>query len=233
MEDLVALEKQGKFTFPSQAEVEKMDLIDIRRKIMKFCMKSQGAIAPCRTCSNKCVAGRWAVKLYDGLDIPKVETPVPQPVKPAEKPKRGRKTSDWYDKAKLSGDIVQWCVDNLGLNIQQAKKKVYMFEYNHFGKLKTNAKKATPTKKEVQTPVVRIQKEEKVQSTCEKLPMLPRFEDCSLADELSAKLEVLNNAKREYEEYVNTVNGYIQKVNDKILEIETCIELLGEQKKAQ
>lgn len=217
--------KSYKFEFPGNYNVEEMDLIDIRRKIMKWCAKSQGAIGPCRECKSKCSAGIKAIELYDGIDAPKASEPevkknVPQvandekekrenkkEMKNAGNKKSGRPVSKWYEDAMASGEPEKWCVDNLHITIQQAKKRIYMYEYNRFGVRRTKqaVAKVSPG------PVIKTQEA-----------------DFSLIDAMQTEMQALTKKQKEYKAQIDDLTDKHKKISDRIEAITMCIELYKE-----
>lgn len=223
--------KSYKFEFPGSYKVDEMDLIDLRRKIMKYCNKSQGAIGPCRVCPQKCTAGIRALELYDGIDALKASEPevakdilksaekeekkepekvTKEVVEMKEKKKSGRPLSRWYEDATASGDPVKWCVDNLGITVQQAKKRIYMYEYNRG--LRRSAKEETiaPVAKVNPGPVVKTE------------------EGLSLIDAMQSEMEMLTKKQEEYRAQIEILNDKHKKISDRIEAISMCIELYKE-----
>lgn len=223
---LTTLARQGKFEFPNQYVIDEMDLIDLRRKILKWCAKSQGAIGPCRDCRAKCSAGIRAIALYDGDEATRASEPeVVKPVIKEEKKvpveikeevvkmkdrKKGRPVSKWYTDAMASGDAVKWCVDNLGITIQQAKKRIYMYEYNRFGARRTKPAETV----EIKT----------VSESVAKTPA----DDFSLVSAMETKMKVLTERQQSYKVQIDELTAEYKKITDQLEAITMCIELLNE-----
>ena len=235
------LSKSTKFEFPNQYDVDQMDLIDLRRKIMKWCAKSQGAIGPCRECVQKCNAGIRALKLYDGIDAtkasePEVNNPFVRknkevPVKIKEevvKMNKGKKeterpVSKWYEDAVASGDPVKWCMDNLNLPEQKAKKRVYMYEYNRFGMRRH--KDDTKPSKEVKVavgPVVKVMPEPVVKVAPE--PVAKIADDTSLITAMETEMKTLTAKKQEYRTKIDEMTNEYKKISDRLEAITMCVE---------
>lgn len=228
---LTVLARQGKFEFPNQYVIDEMDLIDLRRKILKWCAKSQGAIGPCRDCRAKCSAGIKAIALYDGGEAskaskPEVEVPVlksevkeekkepekitKEVVEMKEKKKVGRPVSRWYEDAVASGDPVKWCMDNLGITIQQAKKRIYMYEYNRGLRKTAKEEPAVSIAKADQGPIVKVD------------------EGLSLIDAMQAEMQMLTRKQEEYKAQIDILTDKHKKISDRIEAITMCIELYKE-----
>ena len=219
--------KSYKFEIPGNYNIEEMDLIDLRRKIMKWCHKSQGAIGPCRDCVQKCSAGLRAIELYDGIDAPKASEPevnnpfvrknkeVPVEIKEEavemkeEKKKIGRPVSKWYEDAVASGDPVKWCMDNLGLTEQKAKKRVYMYEYNRFGIRRSKSEPKTVT-----GPVVKTAPE----------PVVKIDNDVSLISAMEIEMKNLEAKQQEYKTRIDELTSEYNKISNKLEAISMCIE---------
>lgn len=229
MSYLSTLVREGKFEMPPESEIEKMDLIDVRRKLMKFCDESQGAIGPCRTCMRKCNAGKWALQLYDRLQVPKTEEPEVAKNISEEKDEKqttqsGGQVAQWYIDAKASKDPVAWCVDNLHITRQQASKKIYMYEYNHFGTLRTkNTAKAT------EKPRLKH-----AAKAAEKPANQTDESDFSLATDLQQKMEMLTKRQSDYREQIayhqckiDELKKKEKKVTDQIDAVSMCLELIN------
>lgn len=232
MNDLKLYAKQSKFEFPDDRTIDQMDLIDIRRKIMKWCAKSQGAIGPCRVCDPKCQAGIRAIELYDGIQAaeavePSVEKTVtkneekkePEKIKKEvvamKKEKKRRPVSQWYDEAMASGAPEEWCVKNLGITIQQAKKRIYMYEYNRFGIRRTKNAEASATRP-VEGPVVKV--DQGPVAKAEK-------KDFSLIDAMMSEMQMLTRKQEEYKAQIDDLTEKHRKISDRIEAITMCIEL--------
>ena len=233
--NLAELSRQGKFEFPSSYELDKMDLIDLRRKILKWCAKSQGAVSPCRSCKG-CEAGIRAVAMVDGEEAPKASEPEttvvvkkePEVIKPnkivkevpemKKEKEREKPISQWYKDAIASGDAVKWCMDNLGLTIQKAKKRVYMYEYNRFGTRRT---------KQTEGPILKSDPgpELKVETATE-----AKIEDgdISLVSAMQMKMKILLEKQQEYKTQIDDLTDKYKKINDQIEAITMCIELLND-----
>lgn len=228
MSNYIPLLSQNKqFEFPNQYIVDEMDLIDLRRKIMKWCAKSQGAISPCRACPNKCSAGIRALALYDGVEVPKTSEPeVAKPTIKEEKKepveikkeviemkkedkKRGRPVSKWYEDAVASGDPVKWCMDNLGLTIQKAKKRIYMYEYNRFGTRRSKDETKVET-----GPIVKVASEHVVKAD----------NDMSLISAMETEMKNLEAKQQEYKTRIDELTSEYNKISNKLEAISMCIE---------
>lgn len=224
--------KSYKFEFPGNYNVDEMDLIDLRRKIMKMCAKSQGAIGPCRSCVSKCSAGIRAIELYDGIDAPKASEPevaesVSLPVKEEKKEpekikkeviemkdkKKDKPVSKWYEDAMASGNPEKWCVDNLGLTLQQAKKRIYMYEYNRFGIRRT---KHTEVSKTITGPVVKNVSGPVVKT---------EDSDFSMIDMMQSEMQMLTKKQEEYKAQIDELTDKHKRISDRIEAITMCIEL--------
>lgn len=216
--DLAYLRDRNQFEFPTPQELDKMDLIDIRRKLMRWCAKSQGAIGPCRACM-KCEAGVRAVALYDGSEAPKASEPVVTKESNKEvaeekgskeemtkENKKEKPVAEWYTKAVNSGDPVKWCMDNLGLSIQKAKKRIYMYEYNRFG--------ARRTKQEENTGPV--------------LSVKASTEDVSLVTAMETKMKLLTEKQQSCKAKIDELTTEYKRISDQLEAITMCIELLNE-----
>lgn len=220
--------KSYKFEIPGNYNLEEMDLIDIRRKIMRWCAKSQGAIGPCRLCTSQCSAGIRALELYDGIDAPKASEPevaktiirkeekVPVEIKKEitnmkkEEKKKGRPVSKWYEEAVASGDPVKWCMDNLNLTIQKAKKRVYMYEYNRFGMRRSKSEE---------------KKEEKVVAAVAPEPVLKsKTDDTSLIAAMETEMKTLSAKKQEYKTKIDEMTIEYNKISDRLEAISMCVE---------
>lgn len=216
-------------------DVEKMDLIDLRRKVMKQCTRSQGAIGPCRSCTFRCKAGERALDLYDGIDAPQASEPaIPEPVKeqPEEtkkeepkmketKEKKERKEKSvaaWYTSAVDSGDPVKWCMNNLGLTIQQAKKRIYMYEYNRFGVRRTKQAETSAVKSNP-GPVIKTDPGPVIKTDSE---------DSSLVSAMQTRMKILTEKQQQYKAQIEELTDKYKKVNDQIEAITMCIELLND-----
>lgn len=157
-------------------DYKKLSLKDLVEKYIKACAKANGNVSVCSKCKNPCEHGKRAIQLvanevYNDPPIPlyggktlierakeenmirkmKESGVIQEPEKKEEKkpePKKRqyKKDDDWWDKSVESGDQVQWLIDNHKLSKTQAKKKIYMYKYNH-GMLKKEA------------PVVKIEEE--------------------------------------------------------------------------
>ena len=215
--------KSYTFEFPGNYDIEEMDLIDIRRKIMKWCAKSQGAIGPCRNCESKCSAGIKALELYDGINA--VVALEPSAVKhvinsvvdkePEEKIKeesvemkdKKKPVSKWYEEAESSGDPVKWCVDNLGITVQQAKKRIYMYEYNRGLRRSTKEETVLPVMKTDSGLIAKTETES------------------SLIDAMRSEMEMLTRKQKEYKAQIDDLTSKHEKISDRIEAISMCIEL--------
>lgn len=224
--------KSYKFEIPGNYNIEEMDLIDLRRKIMKWCHKSQGAIGPCRDCVQKCSAGLRAIELYDGIDAarasePEVNNPfikkeekVPVEIKKEvvemkeEKKKVGRPVSKWYEDAVASGDPVKWCIDNLGISEQKAKKRVYMYEYNRFGMRRSKNETKTEEAKTVAGPIVKAAPE----------PVAKTDNDVSLISAMEIEMKNLEAKQVEYKTRIDELTNEYNKISNKLEAISMCIE---------
>lgn len=223
MSYLSTLVREGKFIMPSQAEIERMDLIDVRRKLMKFCDESQGAIGPCRSCMRKCAAGKWAIQLYDRLQVPKTEEPEVTKNNSEENETAKQnvgKVAQWYIDATASADPVDWCVNKFGISRQKAKKKIYMYEYNHFRTVRTSNTDTAPSKprskKRVsEGPTVKVDDD-----------------DFSLMSDLQEKMKILTRRKEEcdtelayHQSQVEKLTAKKKKIVDQIDAVSMCLEL--------
>ena len=227
MKYLSTLIKEGSFVPPSDEEIEKMDLIDVRRNVMKWCQVSNGAIGPCRECKHKCKAGKWAIELYDRTAVPKTGGPevsktISDNKKVDESAEReeiempaytdsGSPTAEWYIAAYASGNPVGYCQHHFNLSIQKAKKKLYMYEYNHFGKLKNKTK--TEESPRIQNPAIELQQTEV-------------DEDFSLKNDLVQKKEALIKIQEQYKAQLDDLNEKLRKVTNQIDAIAMCLELI-------
>ena len=232
------LSRNKSFEFPNQYVIENMDLIDLRRKILKWCGKSQGAIGPCRDCPEKCSGGIRAIQLYDGAEAPKASGPevttantkkkekAPTETKKEttkmkkEEKKKGRPVSQWYDDAVASGDPVKWCMDHLNITEQKAKKRVYMYEYNRFGmrRSKTEAKEKKVTK-----PVVNTVSEPVVKAVAEPV-MKTETDDTSLIIAMETEMKTLTAKKQEYRTKIDEMTNEYNKISDRLEAITMCVE---------
>lgn len=228
------LSRNKQFEFPKQYVVDEMDLIDLRRKIMKWCAKSQGAIGPCRSCPQKCSAGIRALALYDGGEVPKtsepevvsstVEKEKKEPVEIKEevvemtKENDGKPVSKWYKDAVASGDPVKWCMDNLGLTIQKAKKRIYMYEYNRFGVRRTKQAETSAVKSNP-GPVIKTDPGPVIKTDSE---------DSSLVSAMQTRMKILTEKQQQYKAQIEELTDKYKKVNDQIEAITMCIELLND-----
>ena len=222
--------EKGKHEIPNY-NIEEMDLIDLRRKIMKWCNKSQGAIGPCRSCVSKCQAGIKALELYDGIDaarasepevsnpfvrkpakapeeIKKVEIKKEEPKMKKEEKKSGEKPiSKWYEDAVASGDPVKWCVENLGLTIQKAKKRVYMYEYNRFGMRRTKNNPEQTKMVAAPEPVAKTANDE-----------------VSLITVMEAEMKSLEAKQQEYKARIDELTAEYNRISNKLEAISMCVE---------
>jgi hypothetical protein len=231
MSELEVLEKQYKFEFPNQQSVDEMPLIDLRRKILRWCNKSQGAIEPCRACANKCSAGIRAISLYDGIDAPKASEPSSnnfnteekvagkekensEEVK-TEKNKVGKPLSKWYEDAIGSGDPVEWCVSHLGITVKQAKKRIYMYEYNRFGAKGTKQTESPENKKHVAKSAP---------------DPIAKTDDSasSLVDMMQSEMQTLTKKQEECRAQIDMLTEKHKNITDRIEAIAMCIELYKE-----
>lgn len=213
----VLLSRNKQFELPSDEKISEMDLIDLRRKIMKWCAKSQGAVGPCRSCPSKCTAGIRAIALYDGIDAPKASEPEVnvseekvEIKKEVTKMKREKPVAKWYQDAKASEDPVKWCVENMGMTEQQAKKRLYMYEYNRFGIRRST----TVEKQEVKAtpePVVKTS-----------------VDDISLMAAMDAKMKVLTERQQSCKVRIDELTAEYKKITDQLEAISICIDVLAE-----
>lgn len=222
--------KQAKEIIPNY-DIEKMDLIDLRRKIMRWCSKSQGAIGPCRSCPSKCQAGIMAIRLYDGVDAagasePEVNNPFirkqEKDIKEVddvkiekEEPKmkkEGNKNSEkpvakWYEDAVASGDPVKWCVDNLGLTIQKSKKRIYMYEYNRFGMRRT--------KNDSEQTGMMIATEPAAKASNNEMSLITAME---------TEMRSLEAKQQEYKTRIDELTAEYNRISNKLEAISMCVE---------
>lgn len=224
MKYLTTLIKEGSFIMPSDEEIEKMDLIDVRRNLMKWCEVSQGSISPCRTCKHRCKAGKWALELYDRTAVPKTDGP--EVVKKVSEEKEDEKkdgvenvhvpeltnagtpVAQWYVDAKASGNPVEYCRKQFGISASKARRKIYMYEYNHFGALKEKLDIERPSK-----PVPK-----KAAEIVD--------EDFSLEKDLVQKKEALIKIQEQYQAQINELNERLAKITNQIDSINMCLELI-------
>lgn len=213
-------------------DYKKMTLDKLIEKYIKTCGKAGGDLSVCSKCTNVCEYAKRAIQLksgeiYDDPPIPlyggktliemakeqnmlrraEKEKKEMEEAKKMEEPKPvyKRKVSDegWYEESLASGDQVKWLMENRNLSKTQAKKKLYMFKYNH-GMLN---RKETPVVK-VEEPVV-----EKIEVKTE--PVI--HGDDVVLRTLEQKINVLMRQQEEYktkmEEYTRLYNQTKEQVD--------------------
>lgn len=109
-------------------------------------------------------------------------------MKQEKKKRKYTKDDDWWEKSLESGDQVEWLVREHKLSKTQAKKKIYMYKYNHpeLAPKKEEAKVESPVVKT--EPVVEKHKEERVPSKANDIVIVT----------MEQKLAELMNLQEEY-----------------------------------
>lgn len=108
----------------------------------------------------------------------------------------------WWEESIASGDQVKWLLDNMKISKTQAKKKIYMYKYNH-GLLK---KEEQPQEEIKEQPVEETVSYKSSDTSIEtKIDVLLKLKD-EHKKAMDEYLKLYENAKKEYEKIEKKIN---------------------------
>ena len=218
----VAYVPNGPANYYPAKELDEMSLDEIIAKYIKTCGKANGLVSVCSRCKNPCKQGKRAIQLlsnevycdppiplYGGktlIEKAREENMLRRQAAEEEKKKEEEKKekkinkknmqqNTWWEESLASGDQVQWLIDFMKLSKTQAKKKIYMYKYNH-GLLNKEPKEEKHEKKSEE--VHEIKTETSDQSIESKIEILMKMQD-DQKKAMEEYLRLYEEAKKEYE----------------------------------
>ena len=246
---------------PEPQDINSLDLKTITRTYL--CGKSHGKVSECMKCPKQCPYGKRALELLNPVSIKPSNTiplfngktmlekareevakqkgePVStvEPPKTTAKPKKnanGRAIKEgWYEEAYYSSDPLQWIMDTFGLTKAKARRKVYLYQYNH-PELKesmplweSSDKKQKPAEKPVEAkPEKTVEtKSEKVEpEEVLKEPEQPKND--ALLTPLEEKINSLMNLQQEYKEKAEHYQNLYKEITGKVEALYEALRILN------
>lgn len=141
---------------------------------------------------------------------------------PEKKKKKYVQWDGWWEESIASGDQVKWLIDNMKISKTQAKKKIYMYKYNH-GML---INKETEKKQKEETKTIEEAKSVEISE-----PGSTKSSDSTIETKIDTLLKMKDEQKKAMDEYFklyeNAKKEY-EKIEKKIDTLCSAMDIINE-----